>query len=311
MRSSFVLALLAFAMTACSSKGDALDLHLQVEEGSTRSGRLSVQSVADLRLGLKAQMQLDMSTNLEQEFLPMDGALQPVRLRLDDVQLDFGIEQSIVQSKEVDEQLDNMDLSELEANYNGRDVILFYDEHARIERIEGLEDDLGAEALDSIRSGIANVEKLLGKDFFRRLSGFLAVLPESPVRIGDTWENNFRQDILGLPVLLETEYRLAERENGLAHIDLNGRFETDTMRLSNSNIEFPFEGFEMASGNISVLMRGTQRGRISVEEQSGWTQRSDIQQNFDLEFRIGLFSVPVALTNRIQLEPATDSTAPQ
>ncbi len=299
------------ALASCTGKGsDAVDLRLRVEPGTQRSGTLSVQSVADLRLGLKAQMQLDLSTGLEQEFLPMDGALQPVRLTLDDVQLDFGIEQAIIQSKDIDEQLGAMDLSDLETTYNGRDVVLFYDSHARIERIEGLEDDFGTEAMDSIRAGLANVERLLGRDFFRRLAGFLAVLPQEPVRLGDRWENNFRQDILGLPVLLESKYTFAERENGMAHIDLSGRFETDTMRLSDSNIEFPFEGFEMADGNISVLMRGNQRGRISVEEATGWTQRSEILQEFDLEFRIGLFSVPVTLTNTILLEPTGASAQP-
>ena len=295
-----LLGVLLFA--SCSNGGDAVTLRLNLPADEVRPARLTVSSVASLRIGAKADLHLDMVGDMHQVFGQEADGLTPVTLNLDSLNLDFRIEQGIIKSSDIEEAMD-VDVSSLEEGYAGRSVVLVYDHRARVQRIEGLEDDLSPEIIDSLTNGLANVEKLLGGDFFERLAGFFAVLPEEAVRPGDEWKNDFRQEILGLPVILENEYRFAERENGLAHIDVSGSFATDTLRIEPGTIEFPFEGFSFAQDQISVLLKGTQTGRISVDETTGWTRESNLQQKFSIEFRMGLITLPVTLDNTIRLEP--------
>jgi hypothetical protein len=301
-RGALVLLTALLALGGCRS-GESVRLRLDVPPDTERDGRLTVSSTAALDLGVKAEMHLDLEARLHQAFAGRRDGLQPVEVRLDSVDLAFRVEQGIIQNSDIDARMD-ADVDGIEETYRGRSVTLLYDDRARVQRIEGLDADLGAELSDSLARNLETVQNLLGDNFFARLSGFFAVLPEEAVGPGDRWTNTFEQDILGLPVLLENTYRLAERADGLVHVDVSGRFRTDTLRLRDTDIEMPFEGLSMGSGDLAVVLTGKQSGRIAIEEATGWTRRSQLDQTFALEFRFGLLTLPVNLTNTILLEPA-------
>ena len=128
---------------------------------------------------------------------------------------------------------------------------------------------------------------------FEQITSFY---PEEPVNTGDQWHSESAMDV-GFPIVVDSDYKLLSRENGMAEIDVAATVHSNP---GSDNID-------MGSFSLTYIIDGTQNGRITLDESSGLPVSSDITQQFtgtvsvsdapDLEDR----SWPVAANGRIAI----------
>ena len=121
----------------------------------------------------------------------------------------------------------------------------------RDEIIKGLRDQFGNEVM---------------RQSFEQMTVFY---PGRPVVVGDSWHNDFTIDV-GFPMVVESDYTLVSRENGIADINVA------SVIRSNPNSE----GIDMGVFSLIYEIEGDQKGRIRLDESSGLPVQSDIQQSF-------------------------------
>jgi len=102
-----------------------------------------------------------------------------------------------------------------------------------------------------------------------QMEQMLAIYPEKPVAIGDTWSRRL-SITAGFPMLLENTYTLRGRKDGLALVDV-------VTKLSRNPAGKPLK---MGPATLSFDLSGTQQGQLSIAEASGWVERSDLKQKF-------------------------------
>jgi hypothetical protein len=122
-------------------------------------------------------------------------------------------------------------------------------------------------ARDTLRK---QLKEQFGDEAIRaQMEQMLAIYPEKPVAIGDSWRR--RSSITaGFPMLLESTYTLRGRKDGLALVDV-------VTKLSRNPDGKPLK---MGPATLSFDLSGTQQGQFSIAEASGWVERSDLKQKF-------------------------------
>jgi hypothetical protein len=301
----FTTTILIFCLSlnSCKSVGEKKTFTLQLEQGKQMNSRVAMDANASIRA--IGDVDLDLKVTADLQYVPgktVDKST-PIELTLTNMDGNFHMHQGIIQSADIPSDQD-YDFSNITDKYEGKPVTLLMNEQAQVTGIANLDEILGDEGMDSLKSMTANAEALLGENFFERLIAFTAVLPDKPVAIGDKWNHIINQEIFGLPVKLEATYTYKSSENGIAHFDIDADFEMDTLSIDNANIELPIQGLPFKADNIKVLLRGTQSGFIKVNETTGWSNSSDLEQKFKIEFRLGAVTIPASLTNSISIRPA-------
>jgi hypothetical protein len=131
-------------------------------------------------------------------------------------------------------------------------------------------------------------------------SGNLAIFPAQPIKVGDSWPQKTAMSASIFKIALDSTYTLTERKDGIATIavDAVGTF-------------LPGESSEMMGMKMNINMQGGQTGSLFVDEATGWTVRSEIQQNFAGTLGVGdpasnsdmTMTIPMTMTTLITTEP--------
>jgi hypothetical protein len=95
----------------------------------------------------------------------------------------------------------------------------------------------------------------------------LAVFPESPVAVGDSWTTQNSQSAM-VPILLATRTTLAALGNGLATLSLQSKITTNTKA----------NAVEIGDTKSSYELSGTQSGIMRVDQSSGLPQSFELHQ---------------------------------
>jgi hypothetical protein len=113
------------------------------------------------------------------------------------------------------------------------------------------------------------IEEML-KDSFEQ---GLAVYPPRPVAIGDTWKADL-SGLSELPVEAEVLYKLRDRSNGRAYIDLSGSIEAEQTQNS-------------PMGKIALTITADIEGELIMEEATGCILNSDAQIDMKVKMKAG------------------------
>ncbi len=297
------ICLLIFA--ACGEKNETVKFRFNPPDGDLRKGRVELDASSTLRLFTQVtfKLHLDGNINQEEDGIEADQNIW-IKQSLEQVKLDFVLDQTLFGNDALEGQLDEQS-QELARKYDNGVIRVEYSPLGTVKQTQVTQIGTQTADNDSLVAGMANLERLLGKDFLNRLAGFQATLPENAVRIGDQWTTTSTQLMLGLPVKLVNTYTFSSRESGLATFTLNGQYSMDTAQLEGGKVSLPFDGFELpVSEQVRFLIKGTQQGQMIVEEKTGWTRSSTLEQQVLMEFRLGALTIPVTVTNNIRTYPA-------
>jgi hypothetical protein len=268
------LALLAGAAspysTAAAVQQDAAPLRLQFEPGRSFTMEMTLdQQISQTLFGQQQDMTQAMAMTYGVTIDDIDAAGNGlVRWTYDAVQLLYD---SSDPAAEVSPLLKGY------AAFVGRSFTARITPKGRILEVSGFEEILqallqdmqlppGPEA-DAVR---AQLEAQLGDRAMQELlSRMMAVYPDGPVAIGDSWTNRAAVTS-GYPMTVDATYTLNERGAELAIIGVAATVQ--------STPDAP--PMEMYGMNLSFDLAGEQAGTIEVDLESGWVVRGELQQNF-------------------------------
>lgn len=114
----------------------------------------------------------------------------------------------------------------------------------------------------------------------------LEVYPDRAVEIGDIWDKTFSTSVGFANVRIKNKYQLVSIENGLAHIELQGRISSDNAEQTQ---------------NSSMSLNGTQSGSLDIVLNSGLVQNGKINQKLSGDMDITGESTPVAIESNIYI----------
>ncbi|MCK9280646.1 MAG: OadG family protein [Melioribacteraceae bacterium] len=117
---------------------------------------------------------------------------------------------------------------------------------------------------------IAYLEESLENQFsnevlFEQFERMFAVFPTKPVGVNDTWNKSVKLSAK-TPLLIDNEYRLLERNNGVAIIAVNSRIASDKDRIKTNPRRF-----------VDQDLVGTQMGKVQIDEITGWIGRAKFE----------------------------------
>lgn len=129
---------------------------------------------------------------------------------------------------------------------------------------------------------VAQFEQQFGGDSMEKMFDQLSsYFPENEVKIGDTWNNNMHvggQVNMDINVLM----KLKNVKDHVATLEANGDFVTDE-----GGIVQEINGME-----TKITMKGTQKGIVKIDLNTGWQISSEMTQNFDTETEVGGAKIP-------------------
>jgi len=104
--------------------------------------------------------------------------------------------------------------------------------------------------------------------FAKNIEMSTRIVPEKPIKIGDTWKvQQFTST--GLPLILTNTFTLKEVSNGIATIDVKG-----DLKIDPANARTTIQGM-----NATYFMDGTRDGQIKVEVETGWMESGTLTDN--------------------------------
>ena len=112
----------------------------------------------------------------------------------------------------------------------------------------------------------AAVEKALSEQFGadamkQTLQNLFGPYPDGPVAVGESWRRRVTVS-KGFPVVIESEYTLAGRDDGVARVAVKAT-------LSPNEAAGPVD---LGTGKMTYELRGEQSGTAEVDEATGWTR---------------------------------------
>lgn len=125
-----------------------------------------------------------------------------------------------------------------------------------------------AHADETMMAAKATLEGQFGEEGMKSMiQGLGNVLPNKAVKKGDTWTKE-REVKTMMVLLVNSTYTLTERKDGKAYISVVGTTKTDPTAAP----------VEMMGMEMSYIMSGPIKGTLVVDEKTGWTIKSDIEQ---------------------------------
>ena len=104
--------------------------------------------------------------------------------------------------------------------------------------------------------------------FAKNIEMSTRLIPENPVKKGDSWEIE-QYTSTGLPLILTSTYTLKEVSDGIATIGVSGKLKIDP-----ANAKTSIQGM-----NATYFMDGTREGEVKVEVETGWMQSGTFTDN--------------------------------
>jgi hypothetical protein len=131
-----------------------------------------------------------------------------------------------------------------------------------------------------------------------QMEQILAIYPDKPVGLGDSWSRRITVSA-GFPLILENTYKLRERKDGMALIDVSSK-------MSKNPDGKPMK---IGTATLSFDLSGKQQGRMELAEDSGWVIKSELTQEFSgtlkMEGAPGMteaLSWPISAEAKVRLE---------
>lgn len=134
------------------------------------------------------------------------------------------------------------------------------------EIIESAVGTAGGPQADMIREQISS--SFGDGGFAKNIEMSTRIIPEKPVKIGDSWEIQ-QYTSTGLPLILTNTFTLKEINNGLATISVKG-----DMKIDPANAKTTLQGM-----NATYFMEGTREGELQVEVETGWMKSGNLNDN--------------------------------
>ena len=120
------------------------------------------------------------------------------------------------------------------------------------------------------------LKKQFGNDaMVGTMQAMMAVYPEEPVGVGDTWIKNTNVTA-GFPMQMENTYTLKSRAGGMATLDVRTKIRSDP----------DAEPVSMGPMKITYNISGTQSGQMVLHETAGWTMSSRMALEFKGDVKV-------------------------
>jgi hypothetical protein len=126
------------------------------------------------------------------------------------------------------------------------------------------------------------------------LQNLFAPFPDHPVAVGESWPHTTQINSV-IPLTLETTCTLKSRDNGVATIEISGHYSTP----ANSTME-------LGQTKFTCEFQGDTRGRIEVQESTGWTVGSTTTQSLagaaTTKSPVDTQSIPIKVDSTLKAE---------
>jgi hypothetical protein len=114
--------------------------------------------------------------------------------------------------------------------------------------------------------------------------------PNKPVTIGDNWNNKLSMTASNFAIDVDMKMTLKSIEDNVITIDMDGTVST------------PKEYEQEINGiKAKMDMKGTQKGVMKLNRDTGWVISSDIMQNFNGDMEVNGIKMPVYAASKIML----------
>ncbi|HSG80987.1 MAG TPA: DUF6263 family protein [Gemmatimonadota bacterium] len=296
-----------FCGTAAAVQQDAAPLRLQFEPGRTFTMEMTLdQQISQTLFGQEQQMTQVMEMTYGVAVEGVDAAGNGlVNWTYDAVRFEVNGPMGRLVYDSADPTAEVSPLLQGYAAFVGRSFRARTTPRGKVLEVSGFEEILqallqdmelppGPEA-DAVR---AQLEAQLGDQAMQELlTRMLAVYPDGPVAIGESWGSQLSVTS-GYPMTVDATYTLNERRSGLAIIGVAATVQSTPGAP-------PMEMYGM---NLSFDLAGDQAGTIEVDLESGWVVRGELQQNFSGQVSVSGGQAgegmqwPMAITGTMKLQ---------
>lgn len=116
-------------------------------------------------------------------------------------------------------------------------------------------------------------DKFGDKVLKENMENILAIYPNKPVGIGHSWT---KKAIISkrLPMVLDNNYRLKERKNGITVLEVRSRIKPSSVPI------------KMGSVKLSYDISGTQKGSVKLQESTGWIIHGKLSQQLSGQAKV-------------------------
>lgn len=261
---SLCFGLLLLSLNSCSVDDKKTKLEFSLEAGKTYNNEIT-RNVKNYELSEGSIKETDENLSVGYSFVPerispdgvttLEGKIISVSIRRRDQSgsLEFISADSLQQIPL---------LAQPYAELTGKTFRMKIDKDGSVKELTGMKENLKV-ITDNFRVNEPSIREsisaALNEEFgdetmietFERMFSFY---PSEAVEIGQTWKKQVRLKA-AVPLIIDHEYKLTERNNGVSVIEVNSEISTDTL-------------------NTSLRFSGSQKGKLQIDEISGWISRA-------------------------------------
>ncbi len=269
--SNLVLALGIMTLLACAAS-KPVTLAINMAKGNEFSIETSTNTVVDVNVMGQAQKSLSTQT-VGTKYQIMDvmpngnvalkGTIMSMASSTDNAQASMSYD-----SKKPND--GDASLASLMTPILGHEMNIVMDQQGEIVTFEQEDvlEKMFANADESMMAAKATMEGQYGEDGMRNIvQAFGSVLPNKPIKKGDTWTKSSTTKN-AMTLMTNYTYTLNERKEGKAYLSVVGTTKSDPTAAP----------ADMMGMEIRYDMSGPVKGTLVVDEKTGWTIESDIEQ---------------------------------
>ncbi|OJV52529.1 MAG: hypothetical protein BGO31_07725 [Bacteroidetes bacterium 43-16] len=125
------------------------------------------------------------------------------------------------------------------------------------------------------------------EDLKQTMETSLNIFPDKPVKVGDTWKKDMNTTMQMFKMNISSTYTLTEVKDNVATISLN----SDISMLQG----------DAPSNGMDMNMKGTQKGKMEVDINTGMTLSGTITQDIKGEMKAQGQTMPMSITSDIKI----------
>jgi hypothetical protein len=146
---------------------------------------------------------------------------------------------------------------------------------------------------------LEDMKKQFGADALKEMmENMMAMFPDKPVGVGDFWKQKVTIT-RGFPMVIESTYTLAGREDGVAELEVESTIEPNA----------DAEPMKVGPMSMKFKLKGTQEGTLKINEATGWFVEGKMTQEMEGETIISgapgqgeEMSIPMRIKSTITFE---------
>jgi len=118
---------------------------------------------------------------------------------------------------------------------------------------------------------VAQIKKSFGAEAMKQTMGrMFDIYPDKAVGVGESWRKSVPMDVM-VPMTVDTEWTLLSRAKGQSRVQVESKVSTDPKS----------EGMNLGGITLKVLLNGTQKGEMQIDEASGLTASAQVEQTIE------------------------------